>query len=288
MENPFRWGRDCEFENRVRVLPQHGLHVTGFNTEFWKMSVADRNVVFPAVCEAYRELYNLVRVLNVPTPEIFVYFAGHMLNIRRDRHELEVGRPYDEAKHEAIKAQLEHIAAARYLHSAFGQFLLRAFYGINFNCNDFGTSALWDRFGGMLCPLNADVIAFVNLHGINKLVAGSGIPVDLATMAFERTQAVNWTGVRNNNGPHGDNYPYGEYFRYDAWSGDIEDMPGDRGGGSKLGDLRLGGAVVAFRNGRHINEQPMSDYYRYEALRLYGNDSVLFTFRIKVGIIRCN
>ncbi len=126
---------------------------------------------------------------------------------------------------------------------------------------------------GVLCPLNTEVVAFVNHHGLDKLLDGSGVPVDLVWMAFERSRAVDWDHATRTG-----HFPYGAYFRYDPYSGDIDDMPNGRRGGDKFLNSTWAGAPVRFTNGRHVDSLAMADYYRYESLRLFGDESIVHTF----------
>jgi len=99
--------------------------------------------------------------------------------------------------------------------------------------NQLGDAALhidYDRFRGILVPLNSSCIDWVAHNGIYNILKTAGFPLDLVMLAYERTQVVDWIKCRQDamritNGMAGYSHKLVDFFRYDYRSGDIDDLP---------------------------------------------------------------
>ena len=271
MTVPRRWGRDLETEHRVRIT-RH-LHIAGHNVEVWCMSSESRTLVFLVIPTTERGYYAMNSMLLVPTPNVFVYFSGLLLDVNQDRHEFVRGRNFNVAKFTQLSHDMYALGRAEYYYNAFGRFVVTALYGCAYGYHDSAAFCDWGRFVGALVPLTREVVEFVNLHGIDRLLRDTGLPMDLARMAFERTQELAWSAIKASGQWSGD-----VFLRYDPAFGDVDDMV-DRPGVDKYFMGTLGGSRVVFHRVDHVNELRGPDWYRHEAIRQWGPASVVNTFR---------
>ena len=271
MTIPRRWGRDLETEHRVRIT-RH-LHIAGHNVEVWCMPSESRSLVFVVIPETERGYYAMNSMLLVPTPNIFVYFSGLLLEINQDRHEFVRGQIFNVAKFTQLSHDMHALGRAEHYYNAFGRFVVTAIYGCAYGYHDSAAFCGWRRFSGALVPLTREVVEFVNLHGVDRLLRDTGLPMDLARMAFERTQELAWPTIKANGQWSGD-----VFLRYDPTFGDIDDMP-RRNGVDKYFNGKLNGSRVIFHRVEHVNELRGPDWYRHEAIREWGAASVVNTFR---------
>ena len=125
-------------------------------------------------------IYDISPVLVVPTTTTFVYFSGHLINIRRDHHQLTEGVNYPAERHMTISQDIRTMGAAEHLYMACGRFFVTALYGAAYGFNDSGYFCDWDRFVGTLTPVTPTMRDFVEFHDYPALLRGTRIPHDLS------------------------------------------------------------------------------------------------------------
>ena len=229
--NPKRWNRDLDTEWRVAELTQNGHHTSFLNTEYWNIHPSLRDLVFPTITAGEPRLGSS-RVLSTPTARPYIYFGRYFCPIDTDSHDVKTFSKLNEKDdhiHQFLRAHID----ADPCRNEFGRFLIMALYGPEAVFNQLGDCALhinYDRFRGILCPLIKSWIQWVNYHTMYEILKGTGLPVQLVTLAYERTQLVDWTGCKEDGLRIDTGYKgLGEhgmiFFRYDYNNGNIDDLP---------------------------------------------------------------
>lgn len=114
---------------------------------------------------------------------------------------------------------------------------------------------------------------YVAHHRVQSLIAGTGIPLDLVWMVWNRTMAVDWARVFRTR-----QFPFRTFLRYDPFTDDIDGLP-DRYGGDKFFRSTLRGSPVFFARVTHVDDLFACDWYDHETLRRYGEEAIKYAFR---------